>query len=66
MFIYIFIFSLTMCTEIKEGTDESKLMIEVKMTVIIPGSYRCVEVKRGGVGRWGRTGAVPQKETHCP
>lgn len=45
-----------MCTETQRRNRQSKLMIEVKMTVIIiPESYRCVEAD-GGRGKGGEAG----------
>ena len=48
IYVYVNIFSRTMC-KVKEGTDKSKLMKQVKMTVTIPESYRCF----GGCGGCG-------------
>lgn len=66
---YVYIYLVEQ--KIKEGTDKSKLMIEVKMTVIIPESYRCVRgrqgevVGKGGGGgeRGGGGGSATKRDT---
>lgn len=81
IYLSMYIYLVEQCVQkIKEGTDKLKLMIEVKMTDIIPESYRCVLVKGGGEGEAGglreedelelgvveEEGAVPPKEAHSP
>lgn len=63
IYVSMYIYLVKQCVQkIKEGTDKLKLMIEVKMTVIIPESYRCVlreeEGETGGLcgGRRGGGG----------